>query len=84
MTHVVQIIPQLDEKRIKTLQKAVNDFIWKKGYQKKTVVDFETAQLPPWAGGLGIPNIGKFWDALLKKAAQQICPTSHQTLVSNG
>ena len=64
LTHVVQIIPQLDEKRIKTLQKAVNDFIWKKGYQKKTVVDFETAQLPPWAGGLGIPNIGKFWDAL--------------------
>ena len=64
LTHVVQIIPQLDEKRIKTLQKAVNDFIWKKGYQKKTVVDFETAQLPPWAGGLGIPNVGKFWDAL--------------------
>merc|ERR1712067_131097 len=26
LTHVVQIIPQLDEKRITTLQKAVNDF----------------------------------------------------------
>ena len=64
ITHLVQIIPNPPPTLIMKLQRVLNNFIWKKGHQKKVVINQEAAQQPQSQGGLAIPNLQNFWDSL--------------------
>ena len=52
------------EKGILKLERIINTFIWKGNAQKKHVVNNGTAELPINQGGLAVPNLLHFWNAL--------------------
>ena len=64
LTHVVQVIPNPRSGKIKHLQKLVNQFVWTGSHCKKVVVRSELSEQPMEQGGLGVPNVEKFWKSL--------------------
>ena len=64
ITHLVQIIPNPPAPMILQLQRIINNFVWKGSKQKKVVINKDKAELPENKGGLAVPNLQIFWDAL--------------------
>ena len=64
ITHLVQIIPNPPAPMILHLQRIINNFVWKGSKQKKVVINKDKAELPENKGGLAVPNLQIFWDAL--------------------
>ena len=60
LSHVALVIPNPNKDMIKNLNTSFFKFIWNKGSEK---VSREDAKLPLKNGGLGMPDILKFWTA---------------------
>ena len=64
LTHIVQVIPNPAGHLLDKLQSMISNFIWSGSQSKKKVVSAEIAMQPQEKGGLNVPDVRKFWDAL--------------------
>ena len=72
LTHIVQVIPNPAGHLLDKLQSMISNFIWSGSQSKKKVVSAEIAMQPQEKGGLNVPDVRKFWDALKAAWAHRI------------
>ena len=61
LSHLAIVLPSLNKKDLKSLESLFFDFIWGKKVPK---VSKEHVKLPEKKGGLGLPDVEKFWKSL--------------------
>ena len=62
LSYVALIMPTLGKKHFKTIEQLCQKFLW--GDQKSVKVSKEDTALPEASGGLGMLDLGDFWDSL--------------------
>ena len=75
LSHLALVLPNLDKKKIKTLETMFFKFLWG---NKTDKVSRDHVKLSEKAGGLGLVDIKQFWESLKFSWFRRLCNTLAQ------